>query len=161
MKIVPKFNEQSSRCNKTIMRFQIFVVLFCATFSSLMANESSTIESEQFAAEIVHTPVDTTDVVNDAQKNDKDAVKNVESVDENIDGELPAEHEIEHIDHSEDVASGETEHVESEVIQSIQPVNGSVRAFGRSGNYQYDEFLGGLDYLGPGYDFNPGYDAGE
>lgn len=152
-----------------IMNFKTILVLFCTSFSLLMADESSTIENEQnneqFAVEIVHTPVNITDVVNDGHKIDEVTVKNVENVDDddinNNDGELPAEHDVEHIeDNEEDVASGETEHIESEAVQSVQSHNDS-RAFGRSGNYQYDEFLGGLDYLGPGYDFNNGYDAGE
>lgn len=149
------------------MNFKTFLVVFCTSFSLLMADESSTIENEQnneqFAVEIVHTPVNITDVVNDGHKTDDVTVKNVENVDDDInnnDGELPAEHDVEHIADNEDVASGETEHIESEVVQSVQPHNDS-RAFGRSGNYQYDEFLGGLDYLGPGYDFNTGYDSGE
>lgn len=143
------------------MNFKIFVVLFCTTFPLLMADESSTVESEQFAAEIVHTPVDVTDVASDGHTTDEALVKNVENGADDSAGEIPVEHEIEHGEHNEGIASGETEHIESEVVQSVPYLNGSVKALGRSGNYQFDEFLGGLDYLGPGYDFNTGYDFGE
>lgn len=143
------------------MNFKIFVVLFCTTFTLLMADEPSAVESEQFAAEIVHTPVDATDVVSDGHQTDEATVKNVENAVNDGEGEIPVEHEIEPNEHNEGIASGETEHIESEVVQSVSSLNGSVRALGRSGNYQYDEFLGGLDYLGPGYDFNTGYDFGE
>lgn len=147
--------------NSYIMNLKVCVVLFCATFLVLNVRESSGQENhdENVVAEIVETSLDGT-----VHGDDKNEVI-VENEDENDkhddDGHrdnVTVEPDVEEIDHEHIEASGGTEDAEADAV----PTNSQPKVQGRSGNYQYDEFMGGLDYMGPGsFDFNTGYDFGE
>lgn len=117
------------------MNLNVFGTLLCVAFLVLSAGELSAQEDHDVATEVVNVDENAT------EKND--------------DVEHPVEVDDEH---NEGTASGEMADVDTEVVQP----RGGVNVTGRSGNYQYDEFLSGIDFMGGGYpDFNVGYDAGE
>lgn len=120
--------------NRSVCRALICVVFLVLSVGKLSAQENA---DENFAAEIVNTDENVT------VKTDDEVVEHPAEVDD---------------DHNEGAASGETAEVDIEVVHP----RGDANVTGRSGNYQYDEFLSGIDYMGNGFpDFNTGYDMGE
>lgn len=145
------------------MNCKVLLALLCASFLVLGANIVIAQEhhDEKFAAEIVNTNVEE-QPHDDDDKNDA-VVENED--DEHVAGDkddvpTDAAPDVEQIDHenNEDIASGETSDVETETAGVKPSSRSGPRATGRSGNYQYDEFLGGLDGY---YPENNGYDYGE
>lgn len=124
------------------MNLKVFVVLCSATFLVLCVHESLGQDDQDDNVSTETVKISADEIVHDEGGHD----------------DITVEPDVEQIDHEHNEASGETVNVDTDAVKTKSPR----KSTGRSGNYQYDEFLGNLDYLGPNnYDFNVGYDAGE
>lgn len=136
------------------MNLKVFVVLFCTTILLVSVHESFGQETADNApTEQVKTPADeilNSEIVNvhnsdNGKSNDDDGGAHA---DEHHGDDITVEPDVEQIAHDHN-ANVEPTDIGTEQVETNAPP----KATGRSGKYQYGEFLGELDYGPIGFDF--------